>query len=62
MIIVSPTIGDLSYDPYEYWDSETMVVDVTPHVRISELLAPDGEPLMVGFEKPRVGFNLAGKT
>jgi len=28
------------------------------HYRISALLGPDGEPLRVGYERPRMGFDL----
>lgn len=29
-----------------------------PRERISALLGPDGEPLRVGYERPRMGFDL----
>ena len=31
-------------------------------VRISALLGPDGEPLMVGYERPSIGFDLRRRT
>lgn len=30
----------------------------SPAERVSELLGPDGEPLKVPFERPRIGFDL----
>ena len=33
----------------------------TPAERVSALLGPDGEPLRVGFERPRIGFDLRPK-
>ena len=35
-----------------------VTVFTAPAHRISELLGPDGEPLMVGYERPKVGFDL----
>lgn len=32
-----------------------------PAERVSELLGPDGEPLLVGYERPRIGFDLTPK-
>ena len=28
------------------------------HYRVSELLGPDGEPLQIGYERPKLGFDL----
>lgn len=36
----------------------SVTVDETRHERISALLGPDGEPLRVGYERPRLGFDL----
>ena len=36
-------------------------VDHSPAYRLSELLGPDGDPLKVGYARPRVGFNLTPK-
>lgn len=33
-------------------------VDAPRHERISELLGPDGEPLRIGYSRPRLGFDL----
>lgn len=33
----------------------------SPAERVSEVLGPDGEPIMVGFERPRMGFDLTPK-
>lgn len=47
------------------WDQEGYCpfpqVDYAPRVRISALLGPDGEPLMVPYERPAVGFDLRPK-
>lgn len=39
-------------------------IECGSHLRVSALLGPDGEPLMVGYERPRMGFDLTprGKT
>lgn len=29
--------------------------------RVSEILGPDGDPLLVGFERPKFGFDLSPK-
>lgn len=34
----------------------------SPAERISELLGPDGEPLKVPYERPRIGFVLTAKV
>ena len=36
-------------------------VDEVRHERISALLGPDGEPLKVGFARPKLGFDLTTK-
>jgi len=33
-------------------------VDESRHERVSELLGPDGKPLMVGYARPKIGFDL----
>ena len=33
-------------------------VDHAPAHRVSALLGPDGEPLKVGYARPRIGFDL----
>lgn len=33
-------------------------VDENRHDRVSALLGPDGKPLMVGYERPALGFDL----
>lgn len=58
MIDRHPTHGDTAWDNYDYPDNQSMFVDVPNSTRISELLGPDGEPLMVGYERPRLGFDL----
>lgn len=58
MRVLYPTHGDYSFDPYEYYTENSMVVDTTMHIRPSEVLGPDGEPMMVGCKKPKVGFVL----
>ena len=58
MIDRHPTHGDVAWDNYDYHDNRSMFVDVPNSTRISELLGPDGEPLMVGYERPRLGFDL----
>ena len=42
------------------WDGYCPVptVDMPRHERISALLGPDGEPLMVPYARPRLGFDL----
>jgi len=37
-------------------------VDHSPAYRVSELLGPDGEPLKVGYARPRVGFDLTPRA
>jgi hypothetical protein len=37
---------------------EDVEVEHTPATRISALLGPDGEPLQVGYARPKVGFDL----
>ena len=34
---------------------------LAPAERVSALLGPDGEPLHVGYERPRMGFDLTPK-
>jgi len=56
-------------DPSEMFDGveydEPQAPDVTlfmpAHERVSELLGPDGNPLMVPFERPKLGFDLRPK-
>lgn len=38
------------------------MVDVPAHYRLSALLGPDGEPLKVGYARPKLGFDLTPKT
>lgn len=35
-----------------------VTVDAPRHERISAILGPDGEPLKVGYARPRLGFDL----
>lgn len=37
-------------------------VSHSPAERISELLGPDGEPLRVPYERPRIGFDLTPRS
>lgn len=45
------------------WDGYCGGYDIhdAPRYRVSELLGPDGEPLMVGIERPKMGFDLRRK-
>ena len=38
-----------------------VTVDHNPHYRVSALLGPDGYPLQIGYERPRLGFDLRGR-
>lgn len=61
MIVKSPCPGDLTewiMEPYQGQSVMCMQIEDAPRVRISALLGPDGEPLMVGYERPRIGFDL----
>lgn len=40
---------------------DAITVDAPSHARVSELLGPDGEPLRVGYERPKLGFDLRPK-
>lgn len=46
----------------EWAEPETYLPDLTvfaaTHTRLSEVLGPDGESLMVPYPKPKVGFDL----
>jgi len=37
-------------------------VIVPQHARVSALLGPDGQPLMVGYERPKLGFDLTPRN
>lgn len=37
-------------------------VDETRHERVSALLGPDGKPLMVGYARPALGFDLSPRN
>lgn len=37
---------------------QTPMVDKVAHERVSALLGPDGNPLMVPYARPRIGFDL----
>lgn len=50
-----------SYDGFpDEWDGfcSGRDVEASAPYRISALLGPDGEPLRVGIERPRLGFDL----
>lgn len=56
-------------DPSLYWPvlddpTECPVPEVfsTPAHRVSALLGPDGEPLLVPFPRPRIGFDLTPRN
>ncbi len=62
MIDKRPTPGDLTeyvMEPY-YPDCEPIYpsLSYSPSERVSEVLGPDGEPLMVGYPRPAIGFDL----
>ncbi|ULB09127.1 hypothetical protein ORIO_04190 [Cereibacter azotoformans] len=45
-----------------YWtfgNTPAPMVWMAPAERVSALLGPDGEPLRVGFERPKMGFDLS---
>lgn len=44
--------------PAEHGECIYIQVDHSPAERISALLGPDGEPLRVGYERPKIGFDL----
>jgi len=43
------------------WGGRSSGLDVfaSEHQRVSALLGPDGEPLMVGYSRPKLGFDLS---
>jgi hypothetical protein len=43
---------------YDEPQQQSCEVFDAPRARVSELLGPDGEPLMVGYERPKLGFDL----
>lgn len=64
MIIRTPMIGDWSTDlddGYDYQDTPEITVHDRPSERISALLGPDGEPLLVPIPRRAVGFDLRAK-
>lgn len=44
-----------------YFGAGNITTFQSPAVRVSQLLGPDGEPLLVGYERPKVGFDLSPK-
>jgi len=61
MIILDP--ADAQWDATEEMgDTPCPEVFSAPHERISELLGPDGEPLLVPYERPAMGFDLRPKA
>jgi hypothetical protein len=52
----------------EFWDELSShgecpvpAVYQSPSERVSAVLGPDGEPLRVGYERPKLGFDLSPK-
>jgi hypothetical protein len=56
--MIVPNHQHEQWDWQEYGDAAPVTVFSTPATRTSEVLAPDGEPLEVGYERPAVGFDL----
>ena len=57
----SMIVSDWNVTPFSHGGSgycAEVHVDERRHERISELLGPDGKPLMVGYQRPRIGFDL----
>jgi hypothetical protein len=65
MIDKQPAPGDLTdwlMEPYEARDTPSpMLHDATP-ARVSSVLGPDGEPVMVDTPRRRMGFVLTPKS
>lgn len=64
MIDKQPVAGDLTdwlMEPYDANDQPAPMLHVRPAERESALLGPDGEPLMVPFPRPKLGFDLTPK-
>lgn len=61
MIVTDP--NSLSWDvEYKIPEQPEITLFMPTHHRVSELLGPDGEPLMVPFERPKLGFDLSPKS
>ncbi len=61
MIVVEPQSWEWD-DDVPHGQIETVTVFTSPHERISDLLGPDGEPLLVPYERPALGFDLRPKN
>ncbi len=66
MIDKRPTPGDITdwwlMDPYKGGGSTQPMMEYRPKERISKLLGPDGEPLLVPIQRIAVGFDLRPKA
>lgn len=60
MIVVEPASWEWDED-IPQGRMEPVTVFTPSHERVSELLGPDGEPLMVQYERPALGFDLRPK-
>lgn len=64
MIHRTPTPGDWSEDlvaGYDYPEAPEITIFDRPSERVSALLGPDGEPLMVQFPRRAIGFDLRAR-
>lgn len=64
MIILNHTNRQWEWglDMHEGWCSHDAQIYHAPATRQSALLGPDGEPLQIGYERPRLGFDLRPKS
>ena len=61
MIDKMPTPGDMTdylMEPYSGGNGASPMTFDRPSERVSALLGPDGEPLLVGIPRVRLGFDL----
>lgn len=60
MIVLEPAAWEWD-DQIPSGHIESVTVFTPSHERVSELLGPDGEPLMVPYPRPSLGFDLRPK-
>lgn len=60
MIIITQNGWDWD-ELYEYGPQQTSDIIEQVHTRLSEVLGPDGEQLVILKARPRIGFDLSRK-
>jgi len=58
MLVRYWTDDEMTHCGVEVQSPQSVVVEGGMAARVSALLGPDGNPLMVGYERPRMGFDL----